>query len=175
MPFDLEKFKYVYDKWVTESLPDFQAGKTKEIVKKYPFVIPDDVPWTPYVGESSEKNISLVTSGGFYLKDTQPPFDTKSIHGDTTFREIPKGVRQEELAIAHPHYDHQLAEEDMNTIFPIQRFIELEQEGVIGKVADFHYSVSYVNDVVTLVTKTVPEIIHRIKVAGVNLLFLVPV
>jgi D-proline reductase (dithiol) PrdB len=175
MFFDLENFKFVYDKWVRESLADFQAGKMKEIVKNYPFVVSDDVPWTPYLGEASEKTISLVTSGGIYLKDTQTPFDTKTIHGDTTFREIPRGVREKELAIAHPHYDHRLAEEDINTVFPLQRFIELEQEGVVGKVADSHYSLSYVNDVVTLVTKTVPEIIHRIKGAEVNLLFLVPV
>lgn len=175
MPLDVEKFKYVYDKWVTESLSDFQAGRMKEIVKKYPFVISDDVPWTPYSGEVSEKTISLITSGGIYLKESQQPFDTKSIHGDPTFRAIPKSVRQQDLGIAHDHYDHRLAEEDINTIFPIQRFIELEKEKVVGKVADFHYSLTYVNDVVTLITKTVPEIIHRIKAAGVNLLFLVPV
>jgi D-proline reductase (dithiol) PrdB len=60
-------------------------------------------------------------------------------------------------------------------IFPIQRFIELETEGVIGKVADTHYSFSYVNDAVSLVTRTVPEVISRVKAARVDVLFLVPV
>jgi D-proline reductase (dithiol) PrdB len=175
MPIDLEKFKPAYEKWVAESLPDYRAGNMTEIVKKYPFISPDDIPWTPYQGRPSDQTFALVTSGGLYLKVSQPPFDTESIHGDTSFREIPRTVRQQDIGIAHAHYDHSLAEQDINTIFPIQRFIELENEGIIGKLADTHYSFSYVNDAVTLVTKTVPEVISRIKSAGIDVLFLVPV
>jgi hypothetical protein len=60
-------------------------------------------------------------------------------------------------------------------VFPIQRFIELERENIVGQVADTHYSFSYVNDVVRLVTETVPKLIARIKAARVDILFLVPV
>lgn len=175
MQIDLEKFKAAYEKWVAESLPDYRAGNMDKAIKNYPFVVSEDVPWTPFKGEPSEKTMALVTSGGLYLKDSQPAFDTESIHGDPSFREIPRAVRQEELGIAHSHYDESLAEQDVNTIFPIQRFIELEKEGIIGKVADTHYSFSYVNDVVTLVTKTIPKVIRRIKAEGVGALFLVPV
>jgi D-proline reductase (dithiol) PrdB len=175
MTIDLGKFKPAYEKWVEESLPDFRAGNMKEIVKKYPLISPEDIPWTPYRGQPSDQTFALVTSGGLYLKDSQPPFNTASIHGDTSFREIPKTVRQQDIGIAHPHYDHGLAEADFNVIFPIQRFIELENEGVIGRLADTHYSFSYVNDVVSFVTETVPEVISRIKAVGVDVLFLVPV
>jgi D-proline reductase (dithiol) PrdB len=175
MGIDLDTFKVAYDKWVEESLADYRAGNFKEIIKKYPLIASDGVPWTPYSGRPSEQTFVLVTSGGLYLKNSQPPFDTESIHGDTSFREIPKSVRQEELGIAHAHYDHSVAEQDMNTIFPIHRFLELEKEGIVGKVADMHYSFSYVNDVVTLVTKTVPRFLSRIKAQGVDVLFLVPV
>lgn len=175
MPFDLENFKVAYDRWVAESLPDYQAGKMEEIVKKYPFIVPDDIPWTPYKGEPSKQTFALVTSGGLYIEKTQPPFDTVSIHGDTSFREIPKTVRQKDLGIAHAHYDHSLAEQDFNIIFPLQRFIELEKERIIGRLAETNYSFSYVNDVVTLVKKTVPEFISRIKAQAIDVLFLVPV
>jgi hypothetical protein len=175
MPIDLEKFKIAYEKWVEESLPDFRAGKLQDIVKKYPLVVSDDIPWTDYQGRPSEQTVALVTSGGLYLNDSQPPFDTESIHGDPSFREIPKTVRQEDLGIAHAHYDHSLAEQDINIIFPNKRFIELEQEGIIGRVPDTLYSFSYVNDVVTLVTKTLPDFISRIKSASVDVLLLVPV
>ncbi len=175
MPIDLETFKQAYEKWVEESLPDYRAGRMQEIVKKYPFVVSGDVPWTPYQGLPSKQTFALVTSGGLYLKGSQPPFDTVSIHGDASIREIPKTVRQEDLGIAHAHYDHSLAEQDINIIFPIKRFIELENEGIIGKVAETHYSFSYVNDVVPLVTETVPKFISRIKAEGVDVLFLVPV
>ncbi|MBW2435371.1 MAG: selenoprotein B glycine/betaine/sarcosine/D-proline reductase, partial [Deltaproteobacteria bacterium] len=68
-----------------------------------------------------------------------------------------------------------LTEQDFNIVFPIQRLVELENEGVIGKLTDTHYSFSYVNDAVSLVKKTVPEFISRIKADGVDVLFLVPV
>jgi len=175
MTFNLDTFKIAYEKWVEESLPDFRVHKMDEIVKKYPFVISEDIPWTPYCGKPSEQTFALVTTGGLYLKDSQLPFDTESIHGDISFREIPKTVRKEDLGIAHAHYDHSLAEEDFNTIFPIQRFIELEKEGVIGKLTPVHYSFSYVNDVGSFMTETIPKFIDRIRAAGVDVLFLVPV
>jgi len=175
MPIDLDQFKLAYEKWVEESLPDYRAGNLTEIVKKYPFIVSHDVPWAPYKGRPSEQTFALVTSGGLYLKTRQSPFDTVSIHGDPSFRAIPKTVTQQDLGIAHAHYDHSLAEQDINVIFPIQRFIELEKEGIIGKVVDTHYSFSYVNDVATLVTETVPEVISRIEAEGVDILFLVPV
>ncbi len=175
MPIDLEKYKPAYEKWVAESLPDYRAGKMEEIVKKYPFIVPDDVPWTPYRGQPSEQTFALVTSGGFYLKDSQPPFDTVSIHGDTSFREIPRDACQEDFGIAHAHYDHSLAEQDFNIVFPLQRFLDLEKDGIIGKLAVPNASFSYVNDVVRLVTETIPKFITRIKAAQIDALFLVPV
>lgn len=175
MPIDLETFKTAYEKWVEESMPDFQAGKMAEIVKKYPFVVPEDIPWTPYTGQFSEQTFALVTSGGLYLKESQPAFDTVSIHGDPSIREIPKTFRQEQIGIAHAQYDHSLAEQDINIIFPIHRLIELEEEGIIGKLIDTHYSYSYVNDVVPLVTETAPKMISRIKADGVDVVLLVPV
>jgi hypothetical protein len=175
MPIDFDAFKPAYEKWVEESLPDYRAGNMKEIIKKYPFVVPDGIPWTVYTGQPSNQTFALVTTGGFYLNDSQPPFDTESIHGDVSFREIPRTVRQQDMRIAHKHYDHSLAEQDFNIVFPIQRFVELENEGIIGRLTETHYSFSYVNDAVSLATETVPKFISDIKAAGVDVLFLVPV
>ncbi len=175
MSINLEKFKAVYGKWVEENLQDFQAGKIEDAVKKYPFVVSEDVPWAPFKGQPSEKTIALVTSGGLYLKDSQPAFEAESIHGDPSFREIPRTVHPEDLGIAHPHFDHSLAEQDVNTIFPIQRLVELEKEGIVGRVADTHYSFSYVNDVARLLTESVPKVIDRLQSERVDILFLVPV
>ena len=175
MPLDLEKFKIDYDRWVEESLPDYLAGKMEHIVKKYPFITPDDIPWTPYTGTPPTQKFCLITSGGLYLKDTQDPFDTASIHGDTSYRELPKTIRQEDIGIAHKHYDHSLAKQDLNIIFPIQRFVELEEENIIGRLADVNYSFSYVNDAVTLVEKTIPKLMDGLKIQAVDVVFLVPV
>ena len=175
MPFNIEKFKADFEHWVETYRQDFEAGKTKEAVKNYPFVVSDDVPWTPFIGDPSEKTFALITSGGLFLKESQPAFEPETIRGDSSFREIPKTVRFEEIGIAHGHYDPGLAEQDLNTIFPSHHFMELEKEGVIGKVADIHYSFSYVNDVATLLTEAVPQVLERIRAEGVDALFLVPV
>ena len=47
MPINLETFKPEYEKWVEESLPDYRAGKLAEIVKKYPLIVSEGVPWMP--------------------------------------------------------------------------------------------------------------------------------
>ena len=175
MSLNLEKFRAEYDRWVEESLPDYLAGKMEHIVKKYPFIKPDDIPWTPYTGTPAAQKFGLITSGGLYLKDSQVPFDTSSIHGDTSYRELPKTIQQEDVGIAHKHYDHSLAKQDLNIIYPIQRFVELEEESIIGTLADVNYSLSYVNDAVTLVEKTVPELIKGIRAQAIDVMFLVPV
>lgn len=175
MSLNLEKFRAEYDRWVEESLPDYLAGKMEHIVKKYPFIIPDDIPWTPYTGSPATQKFGLITSGGLYLKDSQAPFDTSSIHGDTSYRELPKTIRQEDVGIAHKHYDHSLAKQDLNIIYPSQRFVELEEESIIGGLADINYSLSYVNDAVTLVEETVPQLIKGIKAQSIDVMFLVPV
>lgn len=175
MPIDLARFEIEYEKWVEESLPDYQAGKMKEIVKKYPLIAPHDIPWTPYRGEPSEQKIALVTSGGLYLKDSQPPFDSVSIHGDWSMRCLPKSVQQQQIGISHAHFDHTLAEQDINIIFPVHRLLELEGEGVIGSVAETLFSFSYVNNVAPLVKEVVPQLISRLKRDGVDVLLLVPV
>jgi len=42
-------------------------------------------------------------------------------------------------------------------------------------VAETNYSFGYVNDAATLVKKTIPEFIARLKAQAVDVLFLVPV
>jgi len=175
MPFDLKSFKAAYVKWVEEGLAEFQARNVLNVVKRYPLIVSDDVPWTPYTGTLSEQTIALVTSGGLYLKHSQAPFNTASIHGDPSFREIPKTALQADFGIAHAHYDHSLAEQDINVIFPLERLIELEREAVIGRVAETHYSFSYVNDIVTLLTESVPQLLQKLKATAVDILLLVPV
>jgi len=175
MSLDLQKLKADYEKWVDEYRADFEAGKVEKAVKNYPMVISEDIPWTPFRGDPSEKTFALITSGGLYLKSSQPAFETGTIHGDASFREIPRTVRYEDIGIAHGHYDSSLAEQDLNTIFPLRHFIELEKEGIIGKLADTHYSFSYVNDVADLLTGSAPKVLDRIRAQAVDALFLVPV
>ena len=164
-----------YKKWAEESLDDWRAGRRKQVLENYPFMVFEDTPWAPFSGKASDHTFGLIASGGLYMRGKQDPFETESIHGDPSFREIPKGVKQKEIGIAHPFYDHCFVEKDINCIFPIDHFIELEKEGIIGGVAKTHYSFTYLNNIVPLVEQAAPEIIKRLKHEGVDALFLVPV
>ncbi|RLB27211.1 MAG: hypothetical protein DRG87_11950 [Deltaproteobacteria bacterium] len=102
-----------YTKWVEKSQDDWRAGRKKQVLQNYPFMVFEDTPWTPFSGKASDHTFALITSGGLYLQGKQDPFETESIHGDLSFREIPKGVKQNEIGIAHPFYDHCFVEKDI--------------------------------------------------------------
>ncbi len=115
---------------MVENRRDFEAGRLGDALKSYPYLTYQETPWCSYNGEAADHIFALVTSGGLYLKDEQPPFAAAGIDGDPSFRRIPKTVRSRELAISHPHYDHSLAEQDINCVFPLEHFLAMEAEGV---------------------------------------------
>jgi D-proline reductase (dithiol) PrdB len=84
--------------------------------------------------------------------------------GDWSFREVPLEADSTELLIAHAHYDHSEAEEDINCVFPMIRLVELEVEGFIGECADVHYSLmGYVPEVQRILDTVTAEVIPRLK------------
>ncbi|HYK88634.1 MAG TPA: glycine/sarcosine/betaine reductase selenoprotein B family protein [Acidobacteriota bacterium] len=89
--------------------------------------------------------------------------------GDWSFREIPVSADAAELAIAHAHYDHTEADEDINCVFPLARLVELEVEGFIGEAAPTHYSfMGYVPEVKPILDATARDIIPRLRKQGVD-------
>lgn len=89
-----------------------------------------------------ESRVALVTTTGVYV-DGQPPFDTAAQMGDPTFRIIPSDVDVSSLRIAHTHYDHERALEDINVIFPVERLRALAWEGAIWSIAPSFYSYGF--------------------------------
>lgn len=105
----------------------------------------DPTPWTPMRKPMGESTFSLVTTAGIYVKGEQPPFDAERekrepIWGDPTYRRIPRGVRQEVIGASHLHINNRDLLEDVNTVLPISRFLELENGGAIGSLAPTSYS-----------------------------------
>jgi hypothetical protein len=97
----------------------------------------DDVPWSPLQRPIQEATVALVTTSGVHLRDDKP-FDLDG--GDSSFRVIPRSANAGDLAISHRAYDRTDALRDINLVFPLQRLRELEVEGVIGRVAERHYT-----------------------------------
>lgn len=93
-------------------------------------------PWTPLTKPLSKSCMALMTSGGLFL-DGQEPF---ILTNDPTYREIPRDTQQADIRVAHRGYDISGPLEDMNCMLPLRRFEELEEEGVIGSLAQTNYS-----------------------------------
>jgi len=127
------------------------------------------VPWTPLKKPLAEATVALVTTGGVHLCTDQ------SLHlsSDASFRAIPRAATSDALCISHDHYDRRDAARDINLVFPLERLLELEQEGVIGHTADVHYGFGFVKDPLELIApgREVGALLAR---AGVDLALLVP-
>ncbi|NWG13037.1 MAG: hypothetical protein HXY20_05820 [Acidobacteria bacterium] len=129
----------------------------------------------------SDSRVALVSLAGVYLKG-QKPFTTSPgvvtpeyramkfrDRGDWSLREIPVDCEPSRLLIAHAHYDHTEADEDINCVFPLPRLWELEVEGFIGECAPVHYSLmGYVPEVRLIVGTCVRQIIPGLRDAGVH-------
>ena len=127
------------------------------------------VPWARPTKALHQSTVALVTTGGVYL-DGQTPYTER---GDVSYREIPRDAPGEKFRIWHPGYDTGPATQDINCIFPIDRFKEFEAEGLIGALAQTSYSfMGLIPDPQSLVQQTAPEVGRRLKDAGVDAAFL---
>ena len=141
-------------------------------------------PFTPLAKPLSKTRFALLTTGGFYLKSKQPPFDVEREArepewGDPSYRVIPKGTALGEIAVAHTHYNAADAEEDFNILLPVHRFLELEHTGEIGSLAPSSYSVmGYqghpIPDYTEWQERYGPEMLEQMKSEDVEALLLTP-
>ncbi len=105
----------------------------------------EPIPFRPLAKPLSECRLALVTTAGIYDKGKEPPFDAERekrepMWGDPTFRRFSREVKQEEVGASHLHTNNRDVLLDMNIALPVQRFLELESEGVIGSLAPTSYS-----------------------------------
>ena len=94
-------------------------------------------PWVASGKALSKKRIAIITTAGLsYRSGTN--FDL----ADASYRAIPRDIDINELVMTHVsvNFDRSGFQEDINVVFPIERFHELEAQGVIGSSAAVHYS-----------------------------------
>ncbi len=129
----------------------------------------DGIPWAELRKPLDQCKIALVTTGGVFLEGQTPYTETD----DPTSREISRNAGRGHFRIWHPGYDHGPANEDINCIFPIDRFRELEAEGVIGELAETSYSfMGLIRTTEPLMNETAPDVARRLKEDGVDAVFL---
>ncbi len=96
---------------------------------------------TPWVGDGlplGERRIAIVSTAGLQRRGDHPfaadAADYRVLPGDSTAADIVMSHMSLE-------YDRTGFQQDLNVVFPIDRLREFAAEGVIGSLADFHYSV----------------------------------
>jgi hypothetical protein len=159
----------------------FLDGLTKRLVKKWiALEEPREIPWTPLSKPLADSTVALVSSGGLALK-TDRPFDQEGERqnpwwGDPSYRIIPRTATEADIEVYHLHIDPSLARQDLNCLLPLQRLLELEARGEIGRSAARHYSyMGYILQPRTLLDETVPAMIRNMQEDGVDIAVLVPV
>jgi D-proline reductase (dithiol) PrdB len=103
------------------------------------------IPWTPLSKPINQCWFGLVTSGGLYHKELEPPFDLERERkeppwGDPSFRTLPVDMDPAQVGVSHFHINAQDVLADMNILLPVKRFSELAAEGLIGGLARHAYS-----------------------------------
>ncbi|MCZ7624776.1 MAG: hypothetical protein M5R38_02055 [Candidatus Methylomirabilis sp.] len=104
---------------------------------------------------------------------SQEPFNP--VKNDLTFREIPKTADLAELRISH--YSRNARDvKDLNTIFPLERFRELEAQGRIDALASIAFT--FMGRIFTrtrLQKEMAPHLIGRLRELRTDAALLVPV
>jgi D-proline reductase (dithiol) PrdB len=95
----------------------------------------------PFVGGPplARRRVAVISTAGLHRRD-DPPFAPGA--AATDYRVIPGDTPAGELVMSHLsiNYDRTGFQQDLNVVLPLDRLRELAAEGVIGAVADFHYS-----------------------------------
>ena len=148
------------------SVEEFLEGWEETLTQRLnPPISYDSSPWTPFTKGLSEARLAVLTTGGIYLDD-QEAFD---VNGDWSYRPIPKDTPSESFRVAHTHYDTTGVAEDVNCVFPIERLRAMEQEGLIGSMAETNYSfMGYIPDPTGLINDTAPEVAWKLREDGVD-------
>ncbi len=121
--------------------------------------------------------IAVVTTAAFYVP-SQPPFDESLRGGDWSYRAIPASASLPSLQIAHKSdaFDHRGIEQDKNLALPLDRLREFAAAGVIGSVADTHYSfMGSITAPARLMAESAPEVAAHLRQQQVDAVLLTPV
>lgn len=101
--------------------------------------------WSSFDMPLAEAKIALLSSSGIFLHGTEEPFDTEReklnpTWGDPSLRLIPSSVVQDQVGASHLHINTADVMTDINVALPIHRLHELVLAGVVGSVAEIHFS-----------------------------------
>lgn len=132
-----------------------------------------ELPGSPWVVPKplSECRIAILTSAALMHRSDRP-FPA----GTAEFRTLPSVLTPADILMSHIsiNFDRAGFQRDINVTYPIDRLRELAAEGIIGAVADTHYSVMGSTDPATM-SETADGIVGLLKQQEVDAVLLCPV
>lgn len=159
----------------------FLDGLSSRMIKNWiSLEKPRDIPWTPLHKPLHQCTVALISSAGLALA-TDKPFDQEVERqnpwiSDPSFRVIPRGTTAQDIRVHHLHINPEFIQQDINCALPLQRLVELEAGGEIGRAAPSHYSfIGYTCQPERLLDESVPAIIRKLREEAVDVVVLVPV
>ncbi len=94
----------------------------------------------PWVGGPplSQRRVAIITTAGLHGRNDRP----FQMGRPDFYRVIPGDTQDNDLVMSHmaASFDRTGFQRDWNVVFPLDRLRELADEGIIGSVADYHYS-----------------------------------
>lgn len=120
----------------------------------------------------NQRRVAIITTAGLHGRQDRP----FQMDPDDFYRVIPGDVQANDLVMSHlaASFDRTGFYRDWNVVFPLDRLRELVSEGVIGSLADFHYSYNSVRAQPNA-PEPIREIASLLKKDNVNAVLLFPV
>lgn len=141
----------------------------------------EPIPWTPLRRSLGQTRVALLSTAGLSMKG-DAPFDMEferqnPMRGDGSYRRLRSDATAAEVDANHLHIDTGYMARDLNVALPVDRLREAASEGVVGQVADTHYSIMGYqgNDSSRLVEESAPAIARDMRNEEVDLAILAPV
>jgi D-proline reductase (dithiol) PrdB len=168
---NIEQWRERYSAWQSEG---GLAGNGDEVSRSYPFVQNKRAPFVPARRALPMLNLALISSAGAYVDGTAP-FDLNPPDGDINFREIPSQIEAEDLRFAARGYDPAAVGSDSNSLLPLTRLFEFENNGIIGQLNQVFWSCcGFIPNAAKLVDEMAPPLVERVKRYEVQAALLIP-
>ncbi len=92
----------------------------------------------PLAGKKlDQRRVAIISTAGLHRRGDRP-----FRPGDGSYRVIPADTAASDLVMSHVsvNFDRTGFQQDLNTVFPIDRLRELVADGTVGSMASVHYS-----------------------------------
>lgn len=152
----------------------YSRWRGNDNLTNYQFVENTYAPFTPMRRALPMLNLALISTAGAHIDGTDP-FDTTAKDGDANFREIPIEVGAADLRYAGRGYDPAAVRQDRNVQIPIERLLEYEANGVIGRLNESWWSFNgFIPNARLVAEQLAPQIVERLTRYGVQAALIVP-